>query len=90
MESPPQGNKNVQGSNVRGSKLLRGEQITHDFNAGINLKTSARLFEIYTTTLCMFNVLFYIVFIFIIYYIFMARIYNEEKQIVLKKRRIDN
>lgn len=38
----------------------------------------------------MFNVLFYIVFIFIIYYIFMARIYNEEKQIVLKKRRIDN
>lgn len=33
----------------------------------------------------MYNVLFYIAFIFIIYYNFMARIDNEEKQIVLKK-----
>ena len=32
----------------------------------------------------MFNVLYYIVFIFIFYYNFMARIDNEEKQIVFK------
>lgn len=64
---------------------MRGEQIILDFNAGINLKTSARLFKINTTTLCMFNVLYYIVFIFIFYYNFMARIDNEEKQIVFKK-----